>query len=285
MTMATTTIAKSIPVPKKRAEALAVMVRTIINARTPLSIGIFYGVLFALLLAALYPAISQANLGTYLSSSFLSGLLGGHIANFSGFTAFLGLELYSAFYGLFFGGILAWIGGAALPNAIENGTLDLALSRPIARTRYYLESWIGVLICAAIIGLAIVFAVWIDTFIVKNADINWQWLWITQLVQWSFLFFAAGLGMLLGSFINASRAASGTTLGVIALGYLINALGGLSDQFKWLLKASPFYYAPAIDPLVFHQLTWWYPWVLVIAGLVCGIAGLVVFNKRDLPTL
>ncbi len=40
--MATTTIAKSIPVPKKRAEALAVMVRTIINARTPLSIGIFH---------------------------------------------------------------------------------------------------------------------------------------------------------------------------------------------------------------------------------------------------
>src|SRR5260370_14665754 len=284
MIMATTTIAKSIPVPKKRAEALAVMVRTIINARTPLSIGIFYGVLFALLLAALYPAISQANLGTYLSSSFLSGLLGGHIANFSGFTAFLGLELYSAFYGLFFGGILAWIGGAALTNAIENGTLDLALSRPIARTRYYLESWIGVLICAAIIGLAIVFAVWIDTFLVKNANINWQWLWITQLVQWAFMFFAAGLGMLLGSFINASRAAQGTALGIIALGYLMNTFGGLADQLKWLLQANPFFYRPAIDPPVFHSLTWCYPWVLVIAGLVWGIAGLVVFIKRDLPT-
>ena len=283
--MATTTIAKSILVPKKRAEGLAVMIRTIINARTPLSIGIFYSVLIALLLAGLYPAISQANIGAYISSSFISGLIGAHLTNFSGFTVFLGLELYSAFYGLIFGGILAWIGGAALPNAIENGTLDLALSRPIARTRYYLESWLGVLICAAVIGLATVFAVWIDTFIVKNAGINWQWLWITQLVQWAFMFFAAGLGMLFGSFINASRAAGGVTLGVIALGYLMNAFGGLADQFKWLLKASPFYYAPAIDPLVFHQLTWWYPWVLVIAGLVCGIAGLVIFNKRDLPTV
>lgn len=283
--MATTTIAKSIPVPKKRAEALAVMVRTIINSRTPLSIGAFYGALFALLLAALYPAISQASLGTYLSSSLFSGLIGAHLTNFSGFTVFLGIEVYSAFYGLIFGGIVAWIGGAALPTAIENGTLDLALSRPIARTRYYLESWLGVMICAAIIGLAIVFAVWIDTFLVKNAGINWQWLWITQLVQWAFLFFAAGLGMLFGSFMNASRAASGTTLGIIVLGYLMNALGSLSDQFKWLLKASPFYYAPATGPLVLHQLTWWYPWVLVIAGLVCGIAGLVIFNKRDLPTV
>lgn len=282
--MATTTIAKSIPVPKKRAEALAVMMRAIINARTPLSIGIFYGALIALLVAAIYPALSQVNVGTYLSSSLISGLIGAHLTNFSGFTTILGVELYSSLYGLLFGGILAWIAGGSIPVTIENGTLDLALSRPISRTRYYMESYLGVLICGAIIGLVTVFAVWIDTFLVKNADINWQWLWITQLVQWAFMFFAAGLGMLLGSFINASRAAQGTALGIIALGYLMNTFGGLADQLKWLLKASPFYYAPAIDPLVFHQLTWWYPWVLVIAGLVCGIAGLVVFIKRDLPT-
>src|SRR6266581_7837007 len=283
--MATTTITKSIPAPKKRAQGLTIMVRTIINARTPLVAGCFYGVLFALLLAFLYPSITQANLGTYLSSGLMSGLIGGHIAHFSGFTAFLGLEIYSSFYGLLFGGILAWIGGSVLPLTIENGTIDLALSRPISRTRYYLESWLGVLICGAIIGLLIVFAIWIDTFILKSTDINWQWLWITQLVQWAFFFFAAGLGMLLGSFINASRAAGGAAVGIIALGYLLNTFGGISDQFNWLLKISPFYYAPAIDPLVFHQLTWWHPWVLVIAGLVCGIAGLLIFNRRDLPAV
>jgi ABC-2 type transport system permease protein len=283
--MATTTTAKSIRVPKKRARGLTIMTRSIINARTPLAMGCFYGVLIALLLAALYPSISKANLGAYLSSSLISGLIGAQITNFSGFTVFLGLELYSSFYGLFFGGILAYIGGAALPINIENGTLDLALSRPISRTRYYLESWLAALICGAIIGLLTVFAVWLDTLILKDSDINWQWLWITQFVQWAFFFFAAGLGMFLGSFINASRAAGGAAVGIIALGYLINTFGSISDQFNWLLKISPFYYAPAIGPLVFHQLTWWHPWVLVIAGLVCGIVGLIVFNKRDLPTV
>jgi ABC-2 type transport system permease protein len=285
MTMATTPIAKSIPVPKKRAQGLAVMMRTIVNGGTPLGLACFYGVLVVLLLAPLYPAMSQANFEAILSSSVLAGMLGGHITNFSGFAAFLALEVYSAFYGLLFGGFLAWIGGAALPITIEDGTLDLALSRPISRTRYYLESWLGVLVCGAIIGLVIVFAVWIDTFLVKNADINWQWLWITQLVQWAFMFFAAGLGMLCGSCISASRAAGGTAVGIIVLGYLVNTFGGLSDQFQWLLKIGPFYYAPTIDSLVFHRLTWWYPWVLVIAGLVCGIVGLIVFNKRDLPTV
>jgi ABC-2 type transport system permease protein len=259
------------------------MIQAIINAKTPLAMGVFYGVLIALLLSALYPAMSDVNLGAYLSSSLMSGMIGAHLTSFSGFTTFLGVELYSSFFGLLFGGIVAWIGGAALPVNIENGTLDLALSRPISRTRYYVECWLAALICGAVIGLVIVFAVWLDTLILKNTDINWQWLWITQLVQWAFLFFATGLGMLFGSFMNASRAAGGAAVGLIALGYLMNTFGSMSDQFQWLLKISPFYYAPGIDPLVFHHLTWWHPWVLVIAGLVCGVVGLVVFNKRDLP--
>lgn len=283
--MATTTIPKSVPVPKKRAQGLTVMIRTIIFARTPLVAGCFYGALFAILLAALYPAISKANLGSYLSSNLFSSILGGHITNFSGFTAFLGLELYSAFYGLIFGGIIAYIGGAAIPLTIENGIIDLALSRPIGRIRYYVESWIAVLICGAIIGLVTVLAVWVDTLIIKDAGIDWQWLWITQFVQWAFFFFAAGLGMFLGSFMNASRAAGGAAVGIIAIAYLLNTFGSLSDQFNWLLKISPFYYAPATNPLVNHQLTWWYPWVLVGVGLVLGIAGLAVFNKRDLPAV
>ena len=283
--MAATSIPKSIPVPRKRARGLTITIHSIINAKTPLALGCFYGVLIALLLAAIYPSISKANLGGYLSSSVISGIIGSRITNFSGFTVFLGLELYSSVYGLLFGGIMAYIGGAALPTNIENGTLDLALARPISRTRYYLESWLAALICGAIIGLLIVFAVWLDTLILKNTDINWQWLWITQLVQWAFFFFAAGLGMFLGSFINSSRGAGGAAVGIIALGYLMNTFGSISDQFNWLLKINPFYYAPAIGPLVFHQLTWWYPWVLVIAGLVLGIAGLVIFNRRDLPTV
>ena len=283
--MATTTISKNIPVPKKRPHGLTIMVRTIINARTPMTMGCFYGVLIALLVAAIYPTLSQVNVGAYLSSGIVSGLVGAHLTNFSSFTAILGLELFSSFYGLLFGGILAWIGGAALPLTIENGTIDLALSRPISRTRYYLESWLGAIICGAIIGLLIVFAVWIDTFIVKNANVNWQCLWITQFVQWAFMFFAAGLGMFFGSFMNASRAAGGAAVGIIALAYLINTFGQLTDKISWVLKIGPFYYAPAIDTLVNHQLTWWYPWVLVVAGLILGIIGLVVFNKRDLPAV
>ena len=49
-------------------------------------------------------------------------------------------------------------------------------------------------------------------------------------------------------------------------------------------RSVPSYYAPGIDPLVYHHLIWWYPGVLLVAGLILGSVGLIVFNKRDLPT-
>lgn len=283
--MATIIPASSVPQAKKHARGLTVTLRAIANSSTPLSVGCFYGVAIVLLLAPLYPAMTQANFKSILQTGIMSGILGGHVTNFSGFSAFLAIEVFSSIYGLLFGGFIAWIGGSALPITIEDGTLDLALSRPISRTRYYLEHWLGVLIGTVILGLLIMGSVWIDTLIVQNANIDWHWMWITELVQWTFLFFAAGIGMLCGSCLNASRAAGGTALGIITLGYLLNTFGGLSDQFSWMLNISPFHYAPAIDPLINHQLTWWNPWLLVAIGLVCGIIGLVIFNKRDLPTV
>lgn len=283
--MATITTATSGVQTKKRARGLTITLRALANSATPLGAGCFYGVLIVLLLAPLYPAMSQANFVSVLQTSIMAGLLGGRVANFSGFSAFLAIEVFSSIYGLLFGGFIAWIAGAAIPITIEDGTLDLALSRPISRTRYYLEHWLAALLSALILGLLIIGTVWIDTLIVKNANIDWQWLWITELVQWALLFFTAGIGMLCSACLNASRAAGGTAVGLIVVAYMLNTFGGLSNTFSWMLKISPFYYAPAIDPLLNHQLTWWHPLLLVGLGLICGIAGLLIFNRRDLPTV
>ena len=45
----------------------------------------------------------------------------------------------------------------------------------------------------------------------------------------------------MGSFLNASRAAAGAAVGILALGYLFNTFGALSNKLSWLLKLSPFY--------------------------------------------
>jgi ABC-type transport system involved in multi-copper enzyme maturation permease subunit len=282
-TSATTTT--GVPVAKKRSQAFAITRAALTNARLLVAGGIFYGGLIALVVGLIYPTFSKINFTAYLTSNFASSIIGGHISNLSSFAAIMGVELYSAFGCLLFGGIVAYAAGAAIPLNIENGTLDLALSRPIGRVQYYLENWLGILIGSVIILLSIAFFAWLSTFLVQNPNLDWQWFWLTQLVFFSFFFFAVGMGMLIGSFMNAGRAAGGTAVGIIALGYLINIFGGFSNQVAWLLKSGPFYYAPTTQVLTSHQLTWWYPVVLFGAGLLCGLVGLFIFQKRDLPTL
>jgi beta-exotoxin I transport system permease protein len=282
--MATSSIAKHTPPAKKWVRGLTIARASLAHTKIPIASGGAYAILMALLLGALDPSLAQADTGVFLSSNVLAGMLGGHLTHLSGITIILAIYLYSAFYGLLFGGIVAYVSGVAIPLTMENGTLDLALSRPISRTRYYLENWGAMLLGAVLLSLLTVFAAWFATLFITHPDIDWQWLWITQGVQSAFLFFAAGLGMLLGSFVDASRAAGWSAVGIIALGYLLNTFGGLSDKYSWLLKISPSYYAPGIDPLVYHHLIGWYPAVLVIAGLALGGVGLIVFNRRDLPT-
>src|SRR5579872_2380229 len=129
--MATTVAQTTSASPKKRSEGLAITLRAMYVPRIIVGYGAFYGALIALLVVFIYPAMSSINLGSYISSPAISGLIGGRIPNINSFGNVIALELFSSLYGLIFGGIMAYVSGAALPLNIENGMLDLALSRPI----------------------------------------------------------------------------------------------------------------------------------------------------------
>ncbi len=281
--MATTSISKSIAAPKKRARGLIITRVSFANAKTLLGAGAFYILFIALVIGFLYPAMSQLNFSAYLTSNAVAGLIGAQIKNFN-FSSLLAVELYSSLYALIWGGIIAYMAGASLPATIENGTIDLALSRPISRTRYFLEMWLSAVLGAIFLSLAATLSVWLATLVVKNPGIDWGWLAIAELIELALMFLASGIGMLFGSFMNGSRAAGGAALGIIALFYLMNTLGSLSDKLTWMLKIQPLYYIQGIQALAEHSITGWYPLVPVIGGLVCGIVGLLIFNRRDLPT-
>ena len=282
--MATTSISKNIAAPKKRMRGLIIARVSFANSKTLLGAGAFYIFFIALVVGLLYPTMSSLNFNAYMTSGAITALVGARIKDVSSFSALLGLELFSSLYALIWGGIIAYMAGASLPATIENGTIDLALGRPISRTRYYMELWLSAVLGSLFLSLTTALSVWICTLFVHNANIDWYWFVIAELIELALMFMASGLGMLFGSFIDSSRAAGGAAFGIIALTYLMNTVGGLSDKLSWMLKIEPLYYTQGIQALAAHSITGWYPWVLVVAGLICGIAGLLIFNKRDLPT-
>ncbi len=282
--MATVSVPQYSSKARKRFSGLPVTLHALNNAKTLISAGAFYALFLAIVVGLIYPTLANINLSAYLTSNTVAGLVGVKLAHANSFIALIAIELYGSFYGLLFGGIIAYIAGAALPATIENGTMDLALARPVSRTRYYLEMWLAVLLASLITSVLTVLAVWLSSLFVKDAGIDWSWLITTQLIEFALFVFLVGVGLLFGSFINASRAAGGTAVGIVGLIYITNAIGLLSNNFSWLLKINPFYYAQGAQALVQHQFTSWHPWVLVTAGLICTLAGLFIFNRRDLPT-
>src|SRR5579859_7940045 len=134
--MATTSISQSVAAPKKRARGLAITLRALSNDKVILSAGVFYAIFVAVVVGILYPSLKQINFTAYVTSNAAAGLLGARLSNASSYQALMALEMYSSLYALIWGGIVAFIGGASLPATYENGTLDLALARPISRTRY-----------------------------------------------------------------------------------------------------------------------------------------------------
>jgi ABC-2 type transport system permease protein len=284
--MATPSMIQPISTKRKRARGLAITFRALSTTKVILSSIAFYAFFVTIIVGAIYPTLSQAlNLNAYLGSSILSGLVGTtNLKTYNTFPALLAIELYGSFYPLIFGGAIAYIAGAALPTTIENGTIDLALARPISRTRYFLEMLLSGLLAGLVTSLVTLLAVWISTFFVKENGVDWNWAVIAQLIETAFFCFAIGVGMLFGSFLNSGRAAGGATLGIIGLGYLISVVGTLSPNLDWLQRIGPYYYARGAEALVGHTITIWYPFVLLGAGAICALVGLIIFNRRDLPT-
>ncbi|MEO8973683.1 MAG: hypothetical protein ABI406_18995, partial [Ktedonobacteraceae bacterium] len=97
--MATTTITKTIPAPKKRAEGLAIAFRALATAKTPLGAGAFYALFVALIVGLIYPVLSSLNFSSYLTSNAVAGLVGAKLQNANSFSAIMALELYGSFYG------------------------------------------------------------------------------------------------------------------------------------------------------------------------------------------
>jgi ABC-2 type transport system permease protein len=201
-----------------------------------------------------------------------------------GFIPFLSVQVYGAFFGLLFGGALAFFVGSTIARNIENGMIELALSRPISRTRYYLERWLGALAMIAILSAVLLASCAVADQLFRQTNINWGRLVATQALGAALWFACVGIGMLTSVIFSAGRAGGGAALGIVVLFYLFNTIGATSDSLRFLNTVSLFKYAPLSPLLIRGDLTWWHPVLLIAIGLACGLAGLARFNRRDLAS-
>jgi len=267
-----------------RRSGLPILTATLAETRIGTAIACFYIAAIILLVGALVPSLKSLNLAAYLSSAVGQALVGSRVGaqSLRTFTGYLSVEFYSVWFGLFFGGYLTFICGGIVARPIEDGTIELALARPFSRRRFYLERCGAMLLVGVIMSVWALAAVWVDTRFFAGATIDWHWLLLTQLAGGAFLVFTLGLGAVISACSNVARTAGSAAIGVLVLGYLLNSLATLSDRLTWMAYLSPFHYAQLSTILVEHQITWWHLVLLSGVGVAGVMAGLIVFERRDL---
>jgi ABC-2 type transport system permease protein len=267
-----------------RGRGLQVVAATLQESRSLFAAACGYIVIIGLLVGFLLPAFKTLNLQVYLTGS-VAALVGGTAVSPHTplFAIYLALELYGSFFMLLFGGVVAYAAGASIARTIEDGTIDLALARPITRTRYYLEVWAALLLGDAIIIATSLITAWLCTRFFQNATLDWQWFLLANVDIAAVLFLVVGMGLFVSAWLSAGRAAGGAATLVVVFWYLCQTFGTAGDRLSWLKYLGPYYYAPSSR--VINSEQWADPWKLLIlvgVGLALGIAGLVRFQRRDI---
>jgi ABC-2 type transport system permease protein len=161
----------------------------------------------------------------------------------------------------------------------EDGGMELLLANPLSRSAFagqrLAATGAAVTMVAALpllVLLVVVPGIGMDIALSRVAAAGAG---LVALV-WCF----AGIAFLAGA-ATGKRAGVLAVTGVIAVAtYMANAIGGMTDGWRWLRWLSPFHYFIGTDPL--H--TGWHPvhlLVLVAVGAATSIAGVLVFDRRD----
>ena len=284
MTTSSAALAPATPTAKPRAKGLPVLGATLRESQSLLGAACGYILIIGLLVGLLLPAFQQLKIQTYLTGS-LGALIGGASLspNTPVFAAYMALELYGSFFMLLFGGVLAYTAGSSIARNIEDGTIDITLARPISRTRFYLEKWAAMLISIVIIIATSLLTAWLCTLFFSNATLDWQWFLLANIDVAAMLFVVAGIGLLVSAAMSAGRTAGGVATLVVVLWYLFQTFGTAGDQLSALKYFGPYYYAPSSQVITAEQ--WTDPWKLLVpvaAGLIAGLVGLVLFQRRDI---
>jgi len=269
---------------RRRARGLPVLLASLRESRALVSAACGYIVLIGLLVGLILPAIKTINLAAYLSNGTVGSLLGvSSQTHLSTFASYLAVELYSSFFVLLFGGVMAYAAGASIARNIEDGTIDLALARPVSRTRFYLEKWGAVLIDILIIIAISLFTGWLDTRIFANATLDWRWFLLAHIDIAAMFIGVTGVGLFISALMSAGRTAGGIATLVVVFSYLAQTFGTATDRLSFLRYLSAYYYGPAAQVMISERFdAIWKLVVLVGVGVLAGLAGLMIFQRRDI---
>ncbi len=171
-------------------------------------------------------------------------------------------------------------GSAATAGEREAGTLEFLLSQPVSRTRVLVQKCLG--LCAS---LALITAAFTVVLIASTRLFDLS-IAISQLLAATFSAYVLAVlfgmvAMLAGSLTGHRALAAGIASAAAVAAYLLSSLAALVTGLQRFRPLSPFWWYSGHDPLR-HGLEPLHIALLLVAVLICVVAAIVAFERRDL---
>ncbi|MFX0023549.1 MAG: ABC transporter permease subunit [Candidatus Hermodarchaeota archaeon] len=211
----------------------------------------------------------------------------GEFASLSEFGGFLNIYSFSIswfYYGIYF--ILK--SAQNIPREIENKTIDLVLSKPIARTEFTTGKYLTQILEVLFIYYGVMISVLLGIIIFPTVSVSDIYLnEILFAFLWNFVFMVAliSTGFFFSSFLT-SKKALGFGMGLIIFFYAVGQFWqSFPEGVQEIKHISIFFYSDMSNLLVNHAWDNVLLHVLILLGYstVLTTSGVIIFNKRDIP--
>ncbi len=247
-------------------------------------VGIIF--LYGVLTMSIYPTIESMDILGYMNElpEAMKAAFGYEGVDFTTLTmtpeAFATLEflvLWPLLIGIY--GIFASIG---IAREVERGTLDLLLAQPIKRYKVLVSKFSVFVFAALLIAIASLAGLVLGTIII-NESVNTASLALVLFEAFLFVLALASVALLCSTIFLEPRK-SLLVAGVFMAGsYILNFIVPiLSDSFSWLRNLSLFSYYQPNEIVSSASLNGTAVAVYTMVAVVCFIAAMVVFQRRDL---
>ena len=173
-----------------------------------------------------------------------------------------------------------------ITQEIEKKTLDVSLSYPIPRWRYLLERFGVFLTYNILYPLVTLLAAYFATLALRPFDpeitMDYTLLFIASTSIWLYLFALGSLAILISTIFLDSRKSLAISGAIIIGMYLLVRIGSAAETINFLQYLSIFYYYSPGNILENGGFIVWEFFAVFGFGIVCLIAALWIFQKREL---
>lgn len=201
-----------------------------------------------------------------------------------GLPGFLALGFTHPVYHLLVAAVVIWIAARGLAGEMESGQVQVSLARPVSRRQFYLARVVAVGIIA--LWVAVVASLGnIAGIFFSRPDGTMNNAHFVAQIGASFLLAATigGVALLVAARADRMGQAVGWAAGFLIVSYVIDYFATLWSFLKPLQPFSIFnYYDPPVA-LAAGSIPWTNVLVLGAVATIAVVAGLVMFERRDLP--